>query len=121
MMTKRAFYETIANNETLTADVREYATNAIAKMDETLANRSSKQKKKTAEENAPFVEKILEVLRTGPKTTSEIAGLCEMNSQKVSPICRNLVEEGILSVADVKVPKKGMQKQYSIVAVLAAE
>ena len=65
------------------------------------------------------MEKILEVLRTGPKTTSEIAGLCEMNSQKVSPICRNLVEKGILSVADVKVPKKGMQKQYSIVAVLA--
>lgn len=114
-MTKRDFFTAIANNETLTAEIREYATAALSKMDETLSKRSSAQNAKKAAEYAPMMEQIATILADGGLTTSEIAERCDMSSQKVSPLCRKMVDAGRLKVEDVKVPKKGTQKKYSLV------
>ena len=114
-MTKRDFFTAIANNETLTAEIREYATAALSKMDETLSKRSSAQNAKKAAEYAPLMEQIAAILADGGLTTAEIAERCDLSTPKVSPICRKMVEVGRLKVEDVKVPKKGVQKKYSLV------
>lgn len=120
-MTKREFYNAILAIETISADVREYAEASIQKLDETNAKRSSKQTK-TQLANEPIKAKILEILSTAPMTSAVlrekfVANGEEISVQKVSSLCRQLVEEGFLSSSEVKVPKKGAQKQYSVVVV----
>lgn len=97
--------------------VRDFAMEQIAKMDERNANRSSKPTK-TQIENEPIKEKILEVLSTGEKmVASAIAERVEISTQKASALCRQLVESNKLKVEEVKIPKKGKQKAYSILEV----
>lgn len=120
-MTKREFYNAILAIETISADVREYAEASIQKLDETNAKRSSKQTK-TQLANEPIKAKILEILSTAPMTSAVlrekfVANGEEISVQKVSSLCRQLVEEGFLSSNEIKVPKKGAQKQYSVVVV----
>lgn len=118
-MTKREFYNAILAIETISADVREYAEASIQKLDETNAKRSSKQTK-TQLANEPIKAKILEILSTAPMTSAVlrekfVSNGEEISVQKVSSLCRQLVEEGYLSSSEVKVPKKGAQKQYSVI------
>lgn len=118
-MTKREFYNAILAIETISADVREYAEASIQKLDETNAKRSSKQTK-TQLANEPIKAKILEILSTAPMTSAVlrekfVANGEEVSVQKISSLCRQLVEEGFLSSSEVKVPKKGAQKQYSVI------
>lgn len=120
-MTKREFYNAILAIETISAEVREYAEASIQKLDETNAKRSSKQTK-TQLANEPIKAKILEILSTAPMTSAVlrekfVANGEEISVQKVSSLCRQLVEEGFLSSNEIKVPKKGAQKQYSVVVV----
>lgn len=118
-MTKREFYNAILAIETISADVREYAEASIQKLDETNAKRSSKQTK-TQLANEPIKAKILEILSAAPMTSAVlrekfVSNGEEISVQKVSSLCRQLVEEGYLSSSEVKVPKKGAQKQYSVI------
>lgn len=118
-MTKREFYKAILAIESISAEVREYAEASIQKLDETNAKRSSKQTK-TQLANEPIKAKILEILSTAPMTSAVlrekfVANGEEISVQKVSSLCRQLVEEGFLSSNEIKVPKKGAQKQYSVI------
>lgn len=118
-MTKREFYNAILAIETISTDVREYAEASIQKLDETNTKRSSKQTK-TQLANEPIKAKILEILSTAPMTSAVlrekfVANGEEVSVQKISSLCRQLVEEGFLSSSEVKVPKKGAQKQYSVI------
>ena len=118
-MTKREFLnEVIAvidgTSEVNVLELKEFAKAEIVKLDERNANRSSKPTK-TQIENEPIKEKILEVLSTGEKmVASAIAERLEISTQKVSALCRQLVESKKLKVEDVKIPRKGKQKAYSI-------
>lgn len=114
-MTNREFFNAIINanvNDELTA----HATAELGKLDKRNAQRSSKPSK-TQLENEPIKARLLEILAVKPMTASEIhevdAGL---STQKISSLCRQLVEAGKLAVEDVKIPKKGKQKQYHIVS-----
>ena len=118
-MTKREFLnEVIAvidgTSEVNVLELKEFAKAEIVKLDERNANRSSKPTK-TQIENEPIKEKILEVLSTGEKmVASAIAERVEISTQKASALCRQLVESQKLKVEEVKIPKKGKQKAYSI-------
>ena len=118
-MTKREFLnEVIAvidgTSEVNVLELKEFAKAEIVKLDERNANRSSKPTK-TQIENEPIKEKILEVLSTGEKmVASAIAERVEISTQKASALCRQLVESNKLKVEEVKIPKKGKQKAYSI-------
>lgn len=114
-MTNREFFNAIINanvNDELTA----HATVELEKLDKRNAQRSSKPSK-TQLENEPIKARLLEILAVKPMTASEIhkvdAGL---STQKISSLCRQLVEAGKLAVEDVKIPKKGKQKQYHIIS-----
>ena len=118
-MTKREFFnEVIAvidgTSEMDALELKEFTKAEIVKLDERNANRSSKPTK-TQIENEPIKEKILEVLSTGERmVASAIAERLEISTQKVSALCRQLVESKKLKVEDVKIPRKGKQKAYSI-------
>ena len=118
-MTKREFLnEVIAvidgTSEVDVLELKEFAKAEIVKLDERNANRSAKPTK-TQIENKSIKEKILEVLSTEERmVASAIAERLEISTQKVSALCRQLVESKKLKVEEVKIPRKGKQKAYSI-------
>lgn len=120
-MTSRDFFTAIASNEAISAELRTYAEDAIAKLDAKNAKRSSKPSK-TQLANEPIKVAIVECLTAnGQATASELATALTteetpVTTQKVSALCRQLVADGLLSVADVKIPKKGVVKAYSVVS-----
>ena len=121
-MTKREFLnEVIAvidgTSEVDVLELKEFAKAEIVKLDERNANRSAKPTKAQIE-NKSIKEKILEVLSTEERmVASAIAEKVEISTQKASALCRQLVESNKLKVEEVKIPKKGKQKAYSILEV----
>lgn len=114
-MTNREFLTIIANTETLSADVREFAQSAITKLDTKLSSRASKEREKKAQENAPLVAQLLEVLADGKfKTTADIATAMGVHPSKVTALAKGLVEDGTLTKDKVSVPKKGKQNAYCL-------
>jgi len=107
IMTQRDFYNaviaTVDNDE-----LKAFATDAIAKLDERNAKRASKPSK-TQIANEPIVKAIASVLTDEPMLASKIAELCEISTQKASALVKKV--EGVQSV-DVKVKGKGTQKGY---------
>ena len=124
-MTNREFYNLIAANETLTEEVRNHATEQIAKLDATAEKRKGKVSAKDQakrDENAALATHIAkDILTTEPKTATDVAAILtaeageEVKVQKASYLCRLAVEMELASVTEVKIPKKGTQKAYTIV------
>lgn len=116
-MTKREFLQAVIATETVAVNVKEFAQSEIKKLDARNASRSSKPTKAQIE-NEPIKKKIVELLtEVGEKyVASAIAEKVEISTQKASALCRQLVDEGKLQVEEVKVPKKGRQKAYSVIA-----
>ncbi len=113
-MTYREFYTAIANAQNASAELVEFATDAIAKLDAKNAKRASKPSK-TAVANEPIKASIASYLAgKSALPASEIAVACDISTQKASALCRQLVANGTLTVDTVKVPKKGEVKVYSI-------
>lgn len=114
-MTNREFLTIVANTEALSADVREFAQSAITKLDTKLSSRASKEREKKAQENAPLVAQLLEVLADGKfKTTADIATTMGVHPSKVTALAKGLVEDGTLTKDKVSVPKKGKQTAYCL-------
>jgi predicted Rossmann fold nucleotide-binding protein DprA/Smf involved in DNA uptake len=112
-MTNREFLTAVAQNETLSAEIRKHATDMLAKADEKNAKRRETPNK-TQLANEPIKAQILELLADKPMVASDIAKELEITTQKASALARQLVECGQLSVADVKVKGKGSVKCYSL-------
>ena len=125
-MTNREFYTAIAANETLTAEIRDHATELIAKLDATAKKRkgkvSAKDQAKRDENVAAATHIATTILTTEPKTATDIAAVLsaeageEVKVQKASYLCRLAVDMGLATVTEVKIPKKGQQKAYSVIA-----
>lgn len=114
IMTNREAYNAVINGE-ITDKVIEHFTAELAKLDARNKARSSKPSK-TQLENEPIKAHLLEILAVKPMTASEIHEVdTDLSTQKISSLCRQLVEAGKLAVEDVKIPKKGKQKQYHLV------
>ena len=113
-MTNREFYTAIMNG-TMTDEVKSHAAEAITKLDERNQKRSSKPSK-TQLENEPVKTAIVDYLTVhGGAVAADIAAEVDITTQKASALCRQLVESGILTVEEVKIPKKGKCKKYSVV------
>ena len=112
-MTQREFYNAIING-TINDEVIEAAKAAIAKMDATNEKRRNTPSK-TMIENEPLLNQIkTEILTNEGKTASDVAEILGVKVQKASALLRALVAEGVARVEDVKVPKKGTQKAYTL-------
>lgn len=113
-MTNREFFTAIASNENLSAELVKFANEAIAKLDKRNASRSSKPSK-TAIANEPIKASIVEYVTAHANAlASDIAVACEISTQKASALCVQMVKDEILTVCEVKVPKKGKVKAYSL-------
>ena len=125
-MTNREFYNSIvAENATITPEMIEHATEALAKLDATAEKRKGKVSAKDQakrDENATLAAKVAnEILGTEPKTATDVAAVLtetlgeEVKVQKASYLCRLAVTLGLATQTEVKIPKKGTQKAYTIV------
>ena len=119
-MTMRKYHEAVLAIPGCPADVAEKARAEIAKLDATNAKRTEKAKEKAAE-NEPIKQAIYNLLvEKGAMVASAIGTELttednEVSTSKASAMCRQMVEEGRLTVCEVKVPKKGKVKQYTAV------
>ena len=114
-MTNREFYTNIANG-TITEAEKEFALAAIAKMDETNEKRKNKPSK-IAEANAPIIASLTNALTSDPQTASDLAVAIGISTQKASSLLRQIVASGVAVSTDIKVPKKGTCKGYSLAPV----
>lgn len=122
-MTQREFFKAVAENENVNSELREYAVNAITKLDEKNAKRSSIPSK-NQRKNAIIKKQILEFVRTQTEriTSAEVAEKfttdgAEVSTNLAASLLRQLAIEGELSVEDIKNPKgKGKVKGYLAVA-----
>jgi predicted transcriptional regulator len=119
--TERTFLEGITEGTVVTAEQAAFA----AKRIEALNKRNEKRKatpSKTAIENAPMKEKIVEFLEgKGPTPANAIGEGVGITTQKASALARQLVEAGELTVAEAKIPKKGAVKVYALAPVVEVE
>jgi hypothetical protein len=124
-MTNREFYTAISANETLSEEIRNHATEQIAKLDATAEKRKGKVSAKDQEKrdaNAALAARVAaEILTTEAKTATDIAAALtemlgeEVKVQKASYLAREAVKLGLANATEVKIPKKGTQKAYTAV------
>ena len=113
-MTQREFFTAIVNG-TINADIQAYAADAIVKLDKRNAARSSKPTK-SQQANVPLLAEIRNFL-AGKKNVlaSEVAAHLDVTPQKASGLLKLLVDGNEVSTAEVKVPKQGKRKAYTLV------
>jgi Fic family protein len=115
-MTNREFYTAVANGN-ITEDVIAHATSAIEKLDAALEARKNKVSPKAAEKaaaDAVIRENILSFVTNEVQTEADIAAQAGVTPAKARAELRKLVESGLVVKSDVKVPKKGNVKGYSL-------
>ena len=126
-MTNREFYTTIVEtieNEELVA----HAQAQLSKLDATAEKRKGKVSKADQEKrdaNAALATHIAkDILTAEPKTATDVAAILTAEGepdaepvkvQKASYLLRLAVDMELAAVTEVKIPKKGTQKAYTVV------
>jgi predicted HTH transcriptional regulator len=116
-MTNREFLIAVSALENAPAEIVEYATAAIAKLDatnEARKNKPSKAQLAKQAENAALAEEILAVLTTEAVTEGTVAEAVGVTGPKARAVLKMLVEAGRVVKGEAKVPKKGTCKVYSL-------
>ena len=124
-MTKIELMKAIVEGATVTAEMAEKAAEILAadaKAKEARKGKVSAKDIAKREANAAMATHIAEtILSTEPKTASDVAAVLtaeagdEVKVQRASYLLRLAVEMGLASATEVKIPKKGNQKAYTIV------
>lgn len=112
-MTEREFLTAIVNGN-VSDEIKAYAEEGIAKLDAKNEKRKNTPTK-NQEANAALKARIIELLADGAKVASEIGVALEVSTQKASALLVQLTNEGKVAQAEIKVPKKGAVKSYSLV------
>ena len=112
-MTNREFLNTIINAN-LSDEITARAQEMLAQMDARNAKRASTPSK-TAVANAPLKQTIVNLISEKNMTAPEVGVALEGSTQKASALLRQLCEDGVLTSEEIKVPKKGKMKSYSLV------
>ena len=118
-MTMRKYHEAVAAIPNAPAEVVAKAKAELAKMDTANENRKSKPSK-TSVANEPIKAAIVELLKSNGAMVASAIGAAlsteenKISTSKASALCGQLVKAEVLAVEDVKIPKKGAVKQYSI-------
>jgi predicted HTH transcriptional regulator len=112
-MTNREFLNTVIETAT-SEEVKDHAKAMLAQMDARNAKRASTPSK-TAVANAPLKQSIIKLISEKNMTAPEVGVALEVSTQKASALLRQLCEDGVLTSEEIKVPKKGKMKSYSLV------
>lgn len=118
-MTQREFYVAITEQNTLPAELIEFAADAIAKLDHANEARKVKSAEKAAErqlEKAPLRLALFNALSAEPMTATmlvaAVADEFEVKAASIPSLMRPFVEKGEVLKVDVKIPGKGTQRGY---------
>lgn len=124
-MTKREFFVKVSAGE-MTEEMQTFAAEQLVKMDAALEARKGKVSEKEQakrDANEALARRVAaEVLGAEAKTATDVAAVLtemlgeEVKVQKASSLCRKAVELGLAVQTDVKIPKKGSQKAYTVIA-----
>ena len=115
-MTRREVYNAVLNGKT-SEEVLNWFRAELTKMDTANEKRKTQPSKKD-KENQPIKDSIFSLLtEKGSMVASAIGEALDISTSKASALCRQMVEDGRLSVAEVKSPKKGggKVKQYTAI------
>lgn len=122
-MTKREFFVKVSAGE-MTEEMQAFAAEQLTKMDAQLEARKGKLSEKEQakrDANEALARRVAaEILGAEAKTATDVAAeLTEMlgeevKVQKASSLCRKAVDLGLAAVTEVKIPKKGTQKAYTV-------
>lgn len=110
-MTQREFYTNIINAN-ISDEMTDFAKGEIAKLD---ARNDKRRNTMTKEQKANEEVKVAIADFIGDKVdvvASDIANGLAISTQKVSALCKQMVENGVLAVSEVKVKGKGAVKGY---------
>lgn len=123
-MTKRDFFVKVAAGE-MTEEMQAFAAESLAKMDAQLEARKGKLSEKEQakrDANVALATRVVEeVLGAEAMTASDVAAKLtemlgeEVKVQKASFLCRKAVDLGLAVQTEVKIPKKGTCKAYTVV------
>lgn len=122
-MTFREYYEAVIAyacdgadevNGVSANDIIAFSQAQLTKLDERNEKRKSVPSK-TAIANEPLKASIVELLADGGRFASEIAKSLEISTQKASGLLVQLEKGGQVNATEVKVPKKGKAKFYTLV------
>lgn len=110
-------------NANIGEDFTAYAQDAISKLDKKNADRKvSKSALAHKAENDDVKSAIVAFLSDGEtKVASTVSTAIGVSTQKFSALAKQLVDEGVLTVTDVKVKGKGKVKGYTLVIADADE
>lgn len=113
-MTNREFFTAISEGK-LNDELMEFAKASIEKLDSRNAARNAKPSK-TQLENAPIKEALLTYLteNSGAYTEGQLGEALDITHNKAGSLARQLVAEGKVKQSEVKIPKVGTRKVYSI-------
>ena len=115
-MTNREFFTNIINGTITEAEIA-HAEAALAKLDATNEARKNKVSPKEAEKaaaDAVIRENIFALITNDPQTAADLGVAVGVTTSKASAELRKLVAEGKVVKSDIKVPKKGTCKGYSL-------
>ena len=113
-MTHRDFYSFVIANTTDT-EARTFAEIELAKLDAKNEKRRNTLTK-NQQANVVIADAILAYVADHKNAlASEIATACEISTQKVSALAKQMIANGTLTASTVKVKGKGELKAYSVV------
>ena len=115
-MTNREFYKAVINAN-ISKEMSEFAQGEIDKLDAKNEKRKNTQTKAQKENETIKVAIVDFIKENGASVASVIANGCGISTQKASALCKLLVEEKAITVADIKVKNKGTLKQYALAEV----
>lgn len=115
-MTNREFYKAVINAN-ISKEMSDFAQGEIDKLDAKNEKRKNTQTKAQKENETIKVAIVDFIKENGASVASVIANGCGISTQKASALCKLLVEEKTLTVADIKVKNKGTLKQYALAEV----
>lgn len=112
-MTNREFLNAIVSAN-LSDEMTEKANALLASLDKRNESRKAKPSK-TAIANEPVKQAIIKALEgKGVQTAAEVGVALNITTQKASALLRQLAEGGVVVTSEVKVPKKGKVKGYTL-------
>ena len=121
-MTKIELMKALTEGAVVTAEMAEKAQEILAadaKAKEARKGKVSAKDQAKRDENVALATKVAtEILGTEPMTATDVAPLMGggVKVQKASYICRLAVDLGLATQTEVKIPKKGTQKAYTVVS-----
>lgn len=112
-ITMREFFKAVVDNE-ITDEIIAKAKAEIVKLDERNAKRKGENSKR-AKENEPIKEAIVEYLTDNGKAVASVIGLAiGQSTNKVSALCKQLTDEGVLVKSEYKEKGKSAVNEYAL-------